>query len=344
MSKRRPNQFEIIENAGPNSLLGNLKRVLKRADRADIAVAFISVSGLNELLPSLQQIAAHGSVRILTGLYQSITDPQALRILLRAEEQSRGRLSTRISKEPKFHRKIYLARAGGQVRAIIGSSNLTKDGLSSGGELNVYLSSAANSAPMRRLSNMFDAAWEGRAVSLNKGLIDRYVRLGSFNQQKNLKHSVPLRKIIGSSTVNRSAKIEKQEGSVSYWRDYIQGYACKQTEALIASTTNWDARGYRWYSSGPHLYEKKDRLLLFDFTVNRIQVAQVVDWTRTTVRTPEGVHFVAFKPVRGIKVRHITGQRWDSLKHVLGISGKAEVYTRRKISPCRWKEIMAVIH
>jgi HKD family nuclease len=344
MNRKRPNQVEIIENAGPNSLLDNLKRVLKKADRADIAVAFISVAGLNELLPSLQQIAAHGSVRILTGLYQSITDPQALRILLRAEEQSRGSLSTRISKEPKFHRKIYLVRAGGQVRAVIGSSNLTKDGLSSGGELNVYISSYATSAPMRRLSSMFDADWEERAVPLNKGIIDRYVRLGHFNQQKKLKHTVSLRKIIGTSTVNPTTKIEKQEGPVSYWRDYIQGYVSKQTEALIASATNWDARGYRWYSSGPHRYKKKDRLLLFDFTINRIQVAQVVDWTRTAVRTPEGVHFVAFKPVRGIKVRHITGRRWDSLKNALGISRKAEIYTQRKISPSRWAEIMAVIH
>lgn len=156
MKRKRPRQFEVIENAGPNSLLENLKRILKKADRADIAVAFISVSGLNDLLPSLQLIAAHGSVRILTGLYQSITDPQALRTLLRIQEQSRGHLSTHISKEPKFHRKMYLTQVGSQVRAIIGSSNLTKDGLSSGGELNIYFSSAASSASMQRLLSMFD--------------------------------------------------------------------------------------------------------------------------------------------------------------------------------------------
>ena len=83
-------------------------------------------------------------MRILTGLCQGITDPRTLRTLLRVQEQTRGRLSVYIFRESKFHRKLYLVRASGSVRAMVGSSDLTSDRLSSGDELNSYLSSAAS--------------------------------------------------------------------------------------------------------------------------------------------------------------------------------------------------------
>lgn len=126
MTSRNFQRFEFIENAGPNSVLDNLKRLMKRASRVDLAVAFISATGLNQLLPSLQQVASRGEVRILTGFYQGITDPQALRTLLRVQTQTHGQLSVRISREPKFHRKVYLVKGGNMVKAIIGSSNLTR--------------------------------------------------------------------------------------------------------------------------------------------------------------------------------------------------------------------------
>ena len=167
MDGRRSPSFEFIENTGPNSVLGTLRRMTKRAAQVDIAVAFISAAGLNRLLPSLQQVASRGAVRVLTGLYQGITDPQALRTLLRVQAQTRGRLSVRISGESKFHRKVYLVRGGSTVKAVIGSSNLTGDGLTSGGEMNVYLSAPAASAPVRRLLRAFDDAWDDRAVTLS---------------------------------------------------------------------------------------------------------------------------------------------------------------------------------
>jgi HKD family nuclease len=334
--KRVSHSFEFIENVGPNSVLSNLRRMTKGAGRVDIAVAFISASGLNQLLPSLQRVASRGEVRILTGLYQGITDPRALSTLLRVQEQTRGHLSVRISRESKFHRKLYLVRTGGNVKAVVGSSNLTNDGLSNGGELNVYLSSAAGSAPIRRLLRAFDDDWENRAVPLDEEIIGRYAQSESVKQQRARTKSVSLRSILGTRTTSSKAKDERPESPVSFWRDSVEGYVSKQTEAVIASTTDWDERGYSWYAAGSHGFKPKDRILMFDFTKDFVQVVQVMGITRTAVRTPDGVHFVAFKPVRGEKARRLTPARWKGLKVALGITRKSEFLARHKLSPSRW--------
>jgi len=336
MEDQRSHSFEFIDNTGPNSVLDNLRRMTRRATRVDIAVAFISAAGLNRLLPALQQVAARGAVRVLTGLYQGITDPQALRTLLRVQAQTRGRLSVRVSRESKFHRKVYLVKGGNTVKAVIGSSNLTGDGLTSGGELNVYLSAPAGSAPMRRLLGAFDVAWDDRAVPLGDEIIDRYVRLHYEKQQRRPKPSVPLRKILGVRTTSRAAEVGRPEESVSFWRDVVDGYVNKLTEAVIASTTDWDERGYSWYAAGSHHFKRKDRILMFDLTRDTAQMVQVADSTRTAVRTPDGVHFVAFRPVRGEQARRLTDGRWKKLKRALGITRKGEAYTRRKLSEKRW--------
>lgn len=334
--KSKSHSFQFIENVGPNSLINNLRQMTKGANRVDIAVAFISSSGLHQLLPSLQQVAAHGEVRILTGLYQGITDPRALRTLLRVQEQTRERLSVRISRESKFHRKLYMVRAGSRVRAVVGSSNLTNDGLSSGGELNVYISSAASSAPMRQMLRAFNDDWEDHSVPLDEGIIGRYAQTDIVRQQRAAQKSISLRSILGAGTTSRRAKDERQESPISFWRDGVNYYVSKQTEAVIASTTNWDERGYSWYAAGSHKFKSKDRILMFDFTRDFVQVVQVVDCTRTAVRTPDGVHFVAYKPVRREKARRLTPSRWRKLKAALGVTRRSEFLDRHKLSPEHW--------
>jgi len=103
-------RFALIENSGQNNLRDYLNGVLCRADRIDIAVAFITQAGLTEILQALRQVAGRGQVRILTGLYQGFTEPEALRMLLRVQDQTEGRLSVRLSTEPNFHRKLYLVK------------------------------------------------------------------------------------------------------------------------------------------------------------------------------------------------------------------------------------------
>jgi HKD family nuclease len=130
-------KLDIIENNGPDNLRDTLRFRLRRASNVSIAVAFVTRAGLDDIVQALRQVAANGSVRLLTGLYQKVTEPEALRTLLRIQEETRGRFSVRLSREPRFHRKLYLLYSRKNATAIIGSSNLTSEGLRSGGELNL---------------------------------------------------------------------------------------------------------------------------------------------------------------------------------------------------------------
>src|SRR5437016_13080803 len=69
--------FDIIENSGPDNLRDTLRSHLRRASEVSIAVAFVRQSGLDEIVQALRQVATRGNVRLLTGLYQKMTEPRA---------------------------------------------------------------------------------------------------------------------------------------------------------------------------------------------------------------------------------------------------------------------------
>ena len=165
MRVAKPFHWEVIENSGPNNMREQLRSLLKGSSQVDIAVAFISAQGLSTILEALRQVANRGRVRVITGLYQGITEPSALRILLRVQDQTKNRLSVHLSRDPKFHRKVYIATRGSRVTTIVGSTNLTQEGLTSGGELNVVISGASASA--RRLCQLFEEDWRNRSRLLS---------------------------------------------------------------------------------------------------------------------------------------------------------------------------------
>ena len=158
MNNRRTSSnlsFALVENRGPNNLVSLLRMGLRKAIGADLAVSFVSQRGLLAILSKLRRVAARGSVRILTGLYQDITEPTALRTLARAQRESLGRLTVRLSTNRKFHRKIYLMRETATLKAVVGSSNLTKEGLTSGGEFALAVALQANATAARKLCASF---------------------------------------------------------------------------------------------------------------------------------------------------------------------------------------------
>jgi len=132
-----PVRVGFIENRGPNTLLNLLNSELPRAIDVRIAVAFITFSGLEDLLPTLQGVASRGRVRILCGLYQGFTEPRALRTLLRLQQRSGGRFEVRLSKDVRFHQKIYIVGRKTTATIIVGSSNMTGEGLRSSGEFSI---------------------------------------------------------------------------------------------------------------------------------------------------------------------------------------------------------------
>ncbi len=116
-------------------------------DHVDLVVSFIMRSGLALVDEALQDAHERGaSVRILTTDYLGITEPEALGRLLDLSDDSLGRVEVRVfhDQATSFHPKAYLfwSSTSGNGLAIVGSSNLSRSGLSTGIEWNVCVEQA----------------------------------------------------------------------------------------------------------------------------------------------------------------------------------------------------------
>jgi HKD family nuclease len=289
--------FEVIENSGPNNLRDTLRAKLAKASEVCVAVAFVTESGLDEILQSLRQVAAHGQVRIITGLYQCVTEPNALKTLLRVQKETCGNFSVRLSREPQFHRKFFLVGNKTQATAIIGSSNLTREGLRSGGELDLMVSLYRHTSAFRRLEDAFEKDWQKRrAVPLTAEQIIKYAKARKSPVRQKGDTSGQLKKILGREPSHEKAIT--QDEPVDYWRSFFSGFVKKRTENIIKETTNWDDRGYSWFSEGgPPPYRIGDRIFMFDFNGKHLDLFEVKDVTRTSIPTPDGRHFAAYTRV-----------------------------------------------
>lgn len=288
--------LDIIENNGPDNLRDTLKTQLRRVSEVSIAVAFVTQAGLDEIMQSLRQVAANGSVRLLTGLYQKVTEPEALRTLLRVQEETRERFSVRLSREPQFHRKLYLLNDRTRSTAILGSSNLTREGLRSGGELNLIARLTKSTLPAKKIAQAFEDDWDHRAVPLAAQQIVEYEKARPEALKRESYTKAQLTKILGAAPSHRQATEDDKDKD--FWRESIIGVVKKRTEQIISETTNWDDRNYWWFiPGGAHPYKIGDRIFLFDFVDRCVSLIEVKDVAHAKVATPDGRHFVAYKPL-----------------------------------------------
>jgi len=121
---------------GDDYLLPHLRSDLDRAQSADWAVAFVQRSGLDLVYGHLQDLLSRGGrVRVLTGDYLDITDPDALAQLLDLGDGIDLRVFE--AGNTSFHPKVYIfQQATGHGTAYVGSSNLSRAALTHGIEWN----------------------------------------------------------------------------------------------------------------------------------------------------------------------------------------------------------------
>ena len=119
------------------NLLGDLKRLTAEADTIYWMTAFMMKTGVQEVLPVLRDASMRGAeIKILTGDYLSITQPDALNML--SEGLPTAELRMIESGGTSFHPKAYLFKAADSATVIIGSSNLSRSALTKGVEWNLY--------------------------------------------------------------------------------------------------------------------------------------------------------------------------------------------------------------
>jgi superfamily II DNA or RNA helicase/diadenosine tetraphosphate (Ap4A) HIT family hydrolase len=172
---------DVLVCGGEDPLLPHLVEHLDRSQRAQIAVAFILMSGVEHLGPHLRDLLDRGgTAEILTGDYLDVSDPDALQALLDLREQAgeESRLNLRIfeARERSFHPKAYIFHdTSGPSVAYVGSSNLTKPALTDGIEWNYRVIPARDRAALEEIDAKFRTLWGHSSTRLlTQEWLDRY--------------------------------------------------------------------------------------------------------------------------------------------------------------------------
>jgi superfamily II DNA or RNA helicase/HKD family nuclease/diadenosine tetraphosphate (Ap4A) HIT family hydrolase len=158
-----PHNQAVVRGAS-DPLLPHLVSHLDHAKRVDIAVSFIMESGVRLIEEHLRDVIARGgTVRVLTGRYLGVTEPQALRRLMDLGD----RLELRVyeSGRTSFHLKCYMVHAAdGTGTAFVGSSNLSRSALGDGIEFNYRVLTSRDSQGFRDVVQAFDALYHDPAA------------------------------------------------------------------------------------------------------------------------------------------------------------------------------------
>ena len=136
------NNNAIVGNS--DHLYDRLKESFNKANSVDIIVSFLMVSGVEKLLEDINKVINKGGrVRILTGNYLNITDPQAL-FLLKSKFNNKIDLRFYNVKNKSFHPKSYIFHHKNDSEIYIGSSNISKGALTDSIEWNLKFMKSTN--------------------------------------------------------------------------------------------------------------------------------------------------------------------------------------------------------
>lgn len=162
-------QSELFTDHSP--LLKPLQQDFSKAGKVDLAVAFLQESGVEAILPQLEDLLfqRQGACRLVTGDYLQITHPNALERLLTLAERFPNRLITRIFQTQKagqaFHPKAYLfTKSSGQATAYVGSSNLSRPALTNSVEWNYRFQSDLDPRGTRQVQAEFERLFDHPAT------------------------------------------------------------------------------------------------------------------------------------------------------------------------------------
>lgn len=120
-------------------LLERLAPLFEGATAIYLLIAFVRASGVAALAPLLARAIARGAeVKVLTGDYLYLTEPEGLAHLLDLGVEIRLFRSGGES----FHPKVFLFQSDRALQLVVGSSNLSQSGLIDGIEWNLWVDGA----------------------------------------------------------------------------------------------------------------------------------------------------------------------------------------------------------
>lgn len=191
-------------------LYPHLKEAIARAEKIDINVSFLMVSGIKLILDDLKIAAAKGvAIRILCANYLNITQPEAL-YLLKDALGDRCDLRFYNVPNPSFHAKAYFFSYPEGEEVFVGSSNLSKSALTCGIEWNYRIDSRTHPGDCAFFRQTFETLLNDHSIVIDDRELKRYakqwVRPKIYQQLDQLEADQPPESIDAPRPDNRVAQ------------------------------------------------------------------------------------------------------------------------------------------
>jgi len=156
-----------------------LDDVFAGATAAKVAVAYARESGLDQARGLRRLVESGGNVRFLAGVDFQLTDLHTLDNLARGPAvETRVYWLTALEQKRNFHPKVYLAQAGDEIRALVGSSNFTAGGLKTNVEANLFVRAHKNEPSVQELLRFHEDLWlSPLSVPISQKVRDAYIQL-----------------------------------------------------------------------------------------------------------------------------------------------------------------------
>jgi HKD family nuclease len=155
-------------------LIKKLNEAFMKAKKVDIIVAFLMESGVKLLEDNLKALVERNiPVRILTGNYLNITQPQALYML---RDIMGDKVDLRFYNVPNksFHPKAYIFEFDKGGKIYVGSSNISRSALTSGIEWNYRIDKAANLEDFNYYKSVFEDLFYNNSIIVDENEMRRY--------------------------------------------------------------------------------------------------------------------------------------------------------------------------
>ncbi|MFO7812288.1 MAG: DEAD/DEAH box helicase family protein, partial [Pelovirga sp.] len=178
-----PNDKKYLCAGADDPFLPKLLDKINHAIQIDMAVAFIRTAGLNLIYQALEDALKReqpAKLRLITGDYLEVTEPQALRQLMLLQELGAEVKVFESKGQQSFHMKAYIFIAQDEAAAesgsaFVGSSNISKTALTDGLEWNLRVDSIENELRFREIKKEFKRLFViGNSIPLSHEWIDGY--------------------------------------------------------------------------------------------------------------------------------------------------------------------------
>ena len=227
-------QFVFNDYKEGRKVISSIEDELLSCEEFCISVAFITMGGITPLLQTLRELEERGIPgKILTTDYLTFSEPKALCALAKFKNIELKMFVSKNS-DDGFHTKGYIFKKEEMYRIIVGSSNMTKNALTTNREWNTKIVSTEYGEYTHDVVVEFDKLWNAQQSFSFDEIIEEYTTVYTKNKIVRKQEELARQAEIPSLEVYR---LQPNSMHVGFINNLRKIYEAGEDKALLISAT-----------------------------------------------------------------------------------------------------------